>query len=204
MPHLCRFRRIREDGDRFLRNTLLMRGFFAVLAGACALTAVAQAAGAAPPGCRSAEYRAFDFALGTWLAHNAHGERNGKAEVTRVLAGCSVRMHWTGRTYEGTNDNAYDASRGLWQKAWFDNTGGIELSEGRIVNRALVYRGVDYDRGKVAALHRESWIPLGNARMLEHYETSTDGGRTWKLAFDTTYVRATRAAYEAARIVQNR
>lgn len=78
---------------------------------------------AAPPGCHGREYRAFDFMIGTFTARS-RGKVNGKAEVRRELAGCTIRMHWTGRTYEGTNNNTYDATRMVWQKAWFDNTGG--------------------------------------------------------------------------------
>jgi hypothetical protein len=169
-----------------------------------AMLAPPSPAGAAPPGCKGAAYHGFDYMLGTWIAHNTKGQLNGKAEVDSVLAGCSVRMHWTGRTYEGTNNNSYDAARALWQKAWFDNTGGIELSEGHIVNGALVYVGYDYDKGKVVSMHRESWIPLPDGRVAERYEGSTDHGRTWKTAWTTTYTRVPRAAYGAVRIVQDR
>lgn len=89
-----------------------------------------EAVQAAPAGCSGAQYRSFDFMIGTWVGRNAKGEIRGKAEVTSVLAGCSIRMHWTGRTFEGTNNNTYDATRGVCQKAWFDNTGGVELSTG--------------------------------------------------------------------------
>lgn len=161
-------------------------------------------ASAAPAGCHGLEYRRFDFMIGTFTAHNQKGEVNGKSEVTTELAGCTIRMHWTGRTYEGTNNNSYDATRNVWQKAWFDNTGGVELSEGRFINGALVYRGYDYDNGRAVGIHRESWIPLRDGRVLEHYELSTDGGRSWKTAFKTYYSRVSRSAYLAQKVIQDR
>jgi hypothetical protein len=158
---------------------------------------------AASAGCGGTQYRAFDFFIGTWVGRNAKGELRGKSEVMSVLAGCSIRMHWTGRTFEGTNNNTYDVTRGIWQKAWFDNTGGVELSTGTASPGKIVYQGYDYDKGRVASLHRESWILLPDGRVLEHYELSTDGGRTWKLAFNTFYSRITRDEYNRIRIVQD-
>jgi len=141
--------------------------------------------------------------IGTWIGRNSKGDVRGKAEVTSVLAGCSIRMHWTGRTFEGTNNNTYDTSRSLWQKAWFDNTGGVELSEGHIINGTLVYLGNDYDNGRLIELHRESWIPLPDGRVQEHYEISKDHGRTWQKVFDTYYTRVDRKTYGATRLVQD-
>ena len=182
--------------------TFLRAGFPFAIAAAIFLSSPNIGA-AKPPGCTGAEYRSFDYAVGTWLGRNTSGQVRGKAEVTQVLDGCSIRMHWTGRTYEGTNNNSYDATRHLWQKAWFDNTGGIELSEGHIVNKALVYRGVDYDHDKIAGMHRESWIPLPDGRMLEKYEVSSDRGATWTIAFETFYTRVDRATYLRTVILQN-
>ncbi|MDQ6779675.1 MAG: hypothetical protein M3Z37_00765 [Candidatus Eremiobacteraeota bacterium] len=160
-------------------------------------------AGAASPGCTGDKFRSFDYMIGTWIGRNVRGEVRGKAEVTAVLAGCSIRMHWTGRTYEGTNNNTYDTSRSLWQKAWFDNTGGVELSEGHIVQDALVYVGTDYEHGKAVELHRESWIPLPDGRVQEHYEISKDQGHTWQKVFDTYYSRIDRKTYDATKLVQD-
>lgn len=160
-------------------------------------------ASAAPPGCVGKHFRGFDYMVGTWIGRNAKGEVRGKSEVTSVLAGCSLRMHWTGRTFEGTNNNTYDATRNLWQKAWFDNTGGVELSEGHLIHGAIVYLGYDYENGKVVELHRESWIPLADGRVQEHYEISRDHGHTWQKAFDTYYTRVDRRTFDATKIIQN-
>ena len=72
-----------------------------------------------------------------------------------------------------------------------------------MINGALVYGGYDYDNGHVAGMHRESWIPLPDGRILERYQTSQDGGRTWKVAFTTYYTHVSRAAYLAQIVVQD-
>jgi len=176
---------------------------YLVLAAAVASLQAFPAA-AAPAGCHGKEYRAFDFAVGTWTAHNMKGEVNGKADNTKALSGCSIRMHWTGRTYEGTNNNAYDDSRGIWQKAWFDNTGGVELSTGTFVNGSLVYTGVDYDKGVAVEMHRETWSLLPDGRMRERYEISKDRGKTWEVSFTTHYTRVDRKTYDAQKVSQDR
>lgn len=141
---------------------------------------------AADTPCGAPNFHAFDYTIGSWVGRNHKGDIRGKLQVQSVLRGCSIRMHWIGRTFEGTSNNTYDASRGVWQKAWFDDTGGVELSVGRLRLNDLVYVGEEFAAGHRTGFHRESWLRMPDGRIHQRYELSKDG-KNWTTAFDTYY-----------------
>jgi hypothetical protein len=51
--------------------------------------------------------------------------------------------------------------------------------------------GVTPGANGAKTLHRIRWTPLGGtpATLRQLWESSTDGGQTWTVAFDGTYVR---------------
>ena len=146
----------------------------------------------------------MDYMLGTWVARNAKGEVRGKALVQRQFGTCSIRFLWTGKRYDGAATNAFDASRNVWQKAWADSTGYVELSTGHIASNNLEYIGPDYENGHQVDLHREHLTLLPDGRVMFHYEISTDGGRTWPQQDFTYYSRISRRAYDKLSITKER
>jgi hypothetical protein len=47
----------------------------------------------------------------------------------------------------------------------------------------------DADAPGKSARQRITWTPLGGGRVRQLWESSTDGGKTWSVAFDGLYVR---------------
>jgi hypothetical protein len=43
--------------------------------------------------------------------------------------------------------------------------------------------------GDRTSRQRITWTPLEGGRLRQHWESSGDGGRTWKTVFDGTYAR---------------
>jgi hypothetical protein len=164
---------------------------------ATVIVPLASSAALPPPACADQAYRGMDYAIGTWIARDAKNNVLGKGEWAKSLGGCVIHFTWQGRRYSGDANNAYDASRRLWQKAFFSNTGEVELSEGHVVAGTMVYMGLDYDKGKAVQMHREKLLRLPDGRLNFHYEMSEDHGKTWKLAGNAFYTRVDRATFDA-------
>src|SRR5580698_3875609 len=94
------------------------------------LGAAKSPAPAAPAPCTAQSYRSMDFAIGVWEAKNAKGAVIGVGEWRPILGGCAIRFTYRGHRSIGTAQDAYDATRSLWQKTWVDDGGDVELSEG--------------------------------------------------------------------------
>jgi hypothetical protein len=147
---------------------------------------------AAPPSCPSPEYRQFDFWAGTWDVTNPKGDYVGSNRIEKILGGCALLENWTGKgAVRGTSLNMYDAADGKWHQFWVDNSGGRldlsgEFKDGRMILAGTVPSS---DGTGQPVQHRISWEKLDDNRVRQLWESSTDGGKTWSVAFDGMYVR---------------
>jgi hypothetical protein len=110
--------------------------------------------------------------------------------ITSISGGCALREEWTGAGgYTGTSLNAYDASSGRWHQTWIGSDGVLLLLDGAFRDGAMELAGVTVGRDGATTHHRIRWTPLGGASggLRQLWESSTDGGKTWTVAFDGTY-----------------
>jgi hypothetical protein len=152
-------------------------------------------AGAAAPGrsaaqepprpCRTPEYRQFDFWLGEWDVETPDGKRAGGNRLTSIYDGCAIREEWqsSGR-HAGTSLNFYDKKTGKWHQTWIANDGGALYLNGGIEDGSMVLRSAE----GASPLHRITWSRLDGGRVRQLWEASKDGGKTWSVAFDGTYI----------------
>jgi hypothetical protein len=157
---------------------------------AIAVMSASRADAARAPACRATPYRAMDFAIGTWTARDTKGKVLGVGTWAPILDGCAVRFTYHGRASSGTAQDAYDASRGVWQKAWVDDKGDVELSEGHAAANRIVYVGYDYRDGARVGMHRGTLTLTVAGRMTYVLATSKDGGTTWLTADTVIYARS--------------
>ena len=153
---------------------------------------IASAQSPAPPACTAAEHRQFDFWLGEWNVTVPNGNAAGVNRITSINGGCALREEWTGaRGFTGTSINAYDASSGRWHQTWIGSDGVLLLLDGAFRDGTMELAGVTVGRNGAKTHQRIRWTPLGGspARLRQLWETSTDGGKTWAVAFDGTYQR---------------
>lgn len=147
---------------------------------ALVLPLLAQAA------CADLVYRQFDFMLGDWNVATADGKLVGRDHIEKTYGNCVVQEHWTsvdGGT--GGSVSMYDGSRKLWHQTWVDSTGTLVVLEGGLKDGRMVMYGEMSNGGKHVQ-DRMSWMPQdGKIRQL--WETSEDGGKTWKIIFDVYY-----------------
>ncbi|MEO8430984.1 MAG: hypothetical protein ABI592_05695 [Acidobacteriota bacterium] len=145
-----------------------------------------------PKPCVSAEHRQFDFWVGSWDVVTPDGKPAGTNEVRSILGGCALQENWVGvRGVTGTSLNAWDAARGLWHQTWIDNGGFVLYLDGGFAGGRMVLSSAKKVAGGADVVNRVTWERIdGSAdRVRQLWESSLDGGKTWKVAFDGTYVR---------------
>jgi hypothetical protein len=157
---------------------------------AVAVMSASRAGAASAPACRTTPYRAMDFAIGTWTARDANGKMLGAGTWGPILDGCAMRFTYRGRRSNGTAQDAYDAGRGVWQKAWVDDAGDVEFSEGHASPNRIVYVGYDYRNGARVGMHRGTLTRASANRMTYVLATSKGGGTTWSTADTVIYTRS--------------
>ncbi|MCB1008912.1 MAG: hypothetical protein KDB94_08455 [Acidobacteria bacterium] len=161
------------------------------LAAFAALPARAQSAtptpAPAPPPCSAAEFRQFDFWLGDWEVE-AGGKLAGHNRITRLYGDCILREEYrtANGAYVGTSLNGYDAARKVWHQTWVDNQGLVLLLDGRFEKGAMRLEGKSPTAGG-ERIDRITWTPNPDGSVRQHWEQSTDGGKSWKSAFDGLY-----------------
>jgi hypothetical protein len=162
------------------------------LALAFALLLPAHVLTAQPPQrqrCDGPEYRQFDFWVGEWNVTAEDGRVLGRNVITSVLDGCGLLESWTGAAGgTGHSLNAFDRTTRRWRQLWIDNSGGrLELVgelEGRNMILANEYAGPD----GTTVQQRLTFEPTEYG-LRQHWERSTDGGKTWQSLFDGQYRR---------------
>lgn len=139
--------------------------------------------------CQSAELnRQFDFWVGEWDVQTPQGQHAGSSTVQNILGGCVILENWTGLGSQGKSFNAYNQALKKWQQYWVDDTGTTTLYTGEVVGNQMRYvADAGLQNGQQA--HRMTFTKLDDGRVRQLGETSSDGGKTWTMAYDLIYVR---------------
>jgi len=146
----------------------------------------------APKPCSAPENRQFDFWVGNWDVFNSQGQLEGSNDVRSILDGCVVQENWTGKGgMSGTSFNAWDAPAKKWRQSWVDNRGLVLLLDGEFRVGKMVLEGRRPGKKAGTVIDRIQWQRIGGDRnrVRQLWEESADGGKTWEIAFDGTYVR---------------
>lgn len=153
---------------------------------ACIVSLGAHAQDAKPAPCSTAEHRQFDFWLGRWEVRGPAGKVAGHNTITSTHNSCVVLENWKGMGgVTGSSFNVYDAARKKWRQTWVDSTGGVLDLEGALRDGRMVLASTP--ASKTDAINRITWEPLPDGRVRQLWETSADGGTTWKVAFEGYY-----------------
>lgn len=140
--------------------------------------------------CMPAEYKAFDFARGHFRMRGAGGQLAGHLHMAPMLSGCATRGHWRGAIAgRGEVTTWYDRFQQRWHQNFINDDGHPLVMSGGVVGGALVFTGVNtFFDGRVG-LHRMSWSPLPGGGLRQHWEFSSDEGRTWETLIDARGTR---------------
>ncbi len=146
----------------------------------------------APPSrpCTAPLHRQFDFWIGVWDVIGANGQFAGSNRIEPVDGGCALLETWSsGRGgYTGRSLNSVGGD-GRWRQTWVDASGlRLELVGG-VVDGRMILEGETLPSapGGPATKNRITWSPQDEGRVRQHWETSTDGGKTYTTTFDGMY-----------------
>jgi hypothetical protein len=137
--------------------------------------------------CQAPEHRQFDFWLGDWdVTAPASPGSTSRNRITLINGGCTLREEYTTPLgYEGTSLNFYDATQRVWHQTWIDNQGGVLFLDGGLQDRSMVMATTTDPQN----IQRITWTSLDDGRVRQHWEATTDGGKTWSTVFDGYYAK---------------
>lgn len=149
---------------------------------------------------KNPQYRQFDFWVGNWDVYGKGGALVGHSHVDLILGNCVVSENWTDMTGgEGKSYNKYNAPLKRWEQYWVDQYGATTFYVGNLEGPNMVYLADGFSPTGVAQKQRLTFFPLGPDKVRQFGESSDDGGKTWKVAYDLTYIRQKTSASAAGK-----
>ncbi len=140
-------------------------------------------------------FREFDFWVGDWDVQPTSGPPSPQPSRNRITLeenGCVVQEHWSGQGgSSGQSFNIFDRSIGRWRQTWVDNSGGQHDYVGELKGGNMVFEGTTpAPRGELGRVPTKlTLFHVGADTVRQFSETSNDGGKSWQLSYDLTYVR---------------
>jgi hypothetical protein len=135
--------------------------------------------------------RALDFWLGEWTIAAPGGSTNATSTVTLELDKCMVVERWDGgRGHTGENLFAYSADDKSWHGMFADNEGRVHVFvDSKVAPGSAEFSGPSRGQQEEAILNRVTIHRVGDDRVEQVWQKSSDGGKTWTAVFRGEYTR---------------
>ena len=141
----------------------------------------------------TSENRQFDFWLGEWNVSTTQGAvPSGNSKIELILEDCVVQENWKSLNspYAGRSYNIYNASLKRWEQYWVDNVGGNIFFYGGLKDGVMDYWTDDLPQPDGTKLKRHlQFFKLGSDSVRQFSQGSSDGGKSWQVEYDFTYIR---------------
>jgi hypothetical protein len=132
----------------------------------------------------------LDFWLGSWEVLSPARERLGENDITAVLGGAALVERWRDAG-GGEGMSLFYRAGGVWKQVWVTDaaTHKEKVLIGRTAEGGVVFQGVVQRARGGQYLDRTTLTPLAEGGVRQVIETSVDGGASWRVGFDASYVR---------------
>jgi len=139
----------------------------------------------------SPEYRQFDFWIGEWDVFSTQGHQPvGSSSIQLILGKCVILENWTGGGGgAGKSFNIYNANTKKWEQIWVSSSGALMKFEGVLNNNVLDYYGDAFAPNGAPSRRHLQFFNQGPGQVRQFSQMSTDGGKTWTVEYDFTYLR---------------
>ncbi|MBT8401916.1 MAG: hypothetical protein KJO98_15685 [Rhodothermia bacterium] len=154
----------------------------------CMLTGLAASAQSSTSPC-SEKSQEFNFWIGEWDV-TAGGNPAGHNRIEPILGGCAIQETWNGSGGSaGSSFNFYNPQLEKWQQFWIWQNGTTLYLTGDYADGRMVLKGDSQNRNGQTVANRVTWFDNDDGTVRQLWETSTDGGETWSVAFDGLYTK---------------
>jgi hypothetical protein len=82
----------------------------------------------------------------------------------------------------------WDSAGKRWRQTWVDDRGNVLVLTGQYRDAKMSLEGEAPGDNGLTVRNRITWSRLSEGRVRQLWETSRDGGKTWGVEFDGTYV----------------
>ncbi len=138
-------------------------------------------------------FHAFDFWIGEWDVQPTGSPRGpigsgASSVIERQLDGCVIQENWLPPgPGAGKSFNIYNSVTKQWEQYYVDTRGTITLYTGTFHDDGSLY----FEATQFGSTNkiRMTFFNQGPSQVRQLGHTSTDGGKTWTVSFDLTYVR---------------
>jgi hypothetical protein len=134
----------------------------------------------------------FDFWVGDWkcegISYDAQGHQTKTTatnHVRRILKGNVIEEQFSSATLHGTSHSVFVPGRG-WRQTWVDDQGGYIALAGSFADGKMTLETLPGGATKASRMVFESITPKS---FDWRWEATTDGGKTWRLAWLLHYTR---------------
>ena len=139
----------------------------------------------------------FDFWVGEWEVSWQEGNNaigTGINRITATLDGKVIQEHFqikTGQSkgFKGTSISVFDPRTKIWHQAWADNQGGYYDFVGEMQGADRIFKTAMVEKDGVKYLSRMVFKNITPNAFVWDWESSQDGGQTWKLNWQIHYKR---------------
>jgi hypothetical protein len=137
------------------------------------------------------QYHRFDFWIGTWDVQQTGVPRaasGATSVIERQLDGCVVQENWMPASGpQGKSFNIYNRTTKQWEQYWVDAGGRITHYVGAFdADGNLRFEADEFGGPNKVKM---TFFPQGPNQVRQLGQMSTDGGKTWTVTFDLTYIR---------------
>lgn len=145
-----------------------------------------------PPPCQTAVYHQFDFWLGQWSVHKADQDQAiASNQISAIMQGCAIQEQYQASSgFRGESLSWYDPQQKQWRQSWSDNAGvQLELAGGLNQHGQMVLQGDQrLDELGQRMYDRITWTLQPDGHVIQLWQSSSDGGKTWHQRFRGRYM----------------
>ncbi|MBX7221368.1 MAG: hypothetical protein K1Y36_15570 [Blastocatellia bacterium] len=138
------------------------------------------------------ESHQFDFWIGKWTVVDANGGGGipGSDTIKSFGNGLAILESYKSGTYTGSSVTTFNVTDKTWTQTWLDNGGFTFQLTGSKVGDQFILTGHFTDpQDNRVKLARLTFRNITKSEFIQHFEQSTDEGKTWSTNYIARFTK---------------